>query len=240
MNKKVYPPGVPVVINLPTLISRPGGINKPSTVVTFTGPSKWRSMTDIERLLKGRDLIDYCREEKIEARQLKDTGHKDEWVIDAVYRRDTGLKELGFDRLLDFEIFNEMMCMRELKECLEFTQVCDRCTGFDGPVPCVSLCGPVSYYHTWHGSKSNYDALWRWCLKTVRATKYEGKTGKASVIIGDSISTDKMSVSNKHNIDSLVISYGKCPPGHGFVQKHIRESDFDLSWSIDGRTYFNT
>jgi hypothetical protein len=201
---------------------------------------------DIDRLLAARKLIDDTRDLKAQVRKLCAPPKEKVTVTAADYEplqdqltalialRDKGLKELGFDSIAEVVKFNDEMELAEIKECLEYVQVCDQCKGYKGTPPCTKTCGKgQSWYDKWTGSKENYDYLYKLSLEvTVKYTTDD--------------TADKIKADPKHsliNVDNLIQSRAKrtvgdtyktgyCPDGHGFVIKINKIAAFP-HWSID-------
>lgn len=83
-------------------------------------------MTDVERLLAGRRLVDGYR--AVHA----STG---EHEVDTML---SGLKELSFDSIDEFFKFNQAMNLAEIKANTEYVGQCDKCAG--RPRTCVQSC----------------------------------------------------------------------------------------------------
>lgn len=123
---------------------------------------------EIERLLKGRELIDGCKAVKAEcikvqinhdwsvaqaAKEKKGVaGHLDRDGIaitkaEAIIYRNDGLDELGFKRVEDFCQFNRQMVVAEVRfHMFKVVQVCDHCKGYKGIPPCKLTCGNNSWF----------------------------------------------------------------------------------------------
>jgi hypothetical protein len=84
-------------------------------------------MTDLEKLLAGRKLVDEYR-----AAHASRGVHEVEKLI-------SGLKELGFVSIEDFFAFNQVMNLAEIKRCTVYIGQCDNCQGKESK-GCVQSC----------------------------------------------------------------------------------------------------
>ncbi|MDD5313372.1 MAG: hypothetical protein PHO26_10090 [Dehalococcoidia bacterium] len=188
---------------------------------------------NINKLLKGRQLYDDCRQAKEDAHvQEKHSGKLQEKLTQAINKRNVGLVKLGITSLEEFRQFNNAMCMAALQYCLEFVSVCDKCKGYEGTPPCLSTCGADSYYHTWTGSVADYAAFWKFLMHIHRHSVIQDH---ALVDISSDERLDRKlkPVQKQYKLgDSINISI--CPPGHGFLLKVVNPLPFSATWNFNG------
>jgi hypothetical protein len=188
---------------------------------------------NIEKLLKGRQLYDQCRQAKDNAHASeKQVARLQDKLTQAIKRRDEGLAQFGITSLEEFRLFNNDMCMAALQHTLEIVRVCDHCKGYEGEIPCLSLCGAVSYYHSWTGSEADYKNFWRLLMHIHRQTVIRDHVVEEIVI--DSKLTGKLKplTSQRKLGDAMGISI--CPPGHGFLTRIVNPLPFDTTWNFNG------
>ena len=162
-------------------------------------------MTDLEKLLAGRAIVDSHRNRPWQT-------ETDEDHTASTLKMYSELKDLGFDTVQDFEKFNSDMCFQEYKSktCLEGH--CDQCAGIEGTPFCVIRFGEKACYYV--HEKILLDDIFKILYKARKTqpeiiTKTENRTGFHPPL--------------------------GCPDGHGFyvidLDKRLPFA-FDIDWKI--------
>jgi len=192
--------------------------------------------TNINKLLKGRKVVDAQRANKVAARnQYEKTDYEQMQTKfdEHLWNREVALKNLGFVNYDDFRTFNDNMCIEELQSFMPLISMCDHCKGYGGTAPCVNTCSrgddQAAYFYTWTGSPDQIQGYWKMVLKFVQSLKY---ADDLCTIVEISPSTAAM----VHITPGMVMSQDTinilslCPTGHGWRYQYKRHPQFDISW----------
>jgi len=167
-------------------------------------------MTDIEKLLEGRKVVDAYREVHADfgKGKLGKTTHADLGL-----ELTQGLQELGF-AIGEFFEFDKQMKFNTFKEYRPFYGECDFCEGYEDTPPCKALYGNVSCYATKQQATKE---------KALRAQLNRYQQGIHKWSVSEFLQEAKVS-KGKY--------YSFCPPGHGYygLVAELKEFPFDMSW----------
>lgn len=167
-------------------------------------------MTDIEKLLEGRKVVDVYRGAHA---GLHTSDHQEKEVAHEQIEGQLaqGLEKLGFT-IDEFFALNKRMVLETFKEYRPFYGQCDFCEGYEGTPPCLTLYGEGSCYYTKKLATKEQAA-------GVQFQRYQQGIHDWSVA-----NLKKDILGDKY--------YSFCPPGHGYygLLAELREFPFDMSW----------
>lgn len=159
---------------------------------------------DIDRLHKGRSIIDRHRKrDRTEEIAEKAIGcHTKQSTT--VWLMLADLKDVGFQTVDEFRVWNHAMNLEAFKDCLPIEGECDLCPGV--PTDQFSCC----YYDAKEQPKGVPDPIVEWSLQQYQlGNHYEAKGGILKV-------------------------RGGCPVDHGFyiITDKVKGLPFDITWRM--------
>jgi hypothetical protein len=215
------------------------------------------SQYDIDRLLKGRYLIDGCKSVKAECVkvQINHDKKKEKLAVsdsegiaitkgESIVYRNSRLRDIRFD-IETFAKFNREMVVAEVRfHMFKIIHVCDMCVGYEGTPPCRISCGDKS----WNAKKPKFepettadyskvvydDVFFQW----IQLVGHDEKGH--SILLYPELGHDEnakklgFDMTKEYEVDGVLhISFGGCPEGHGLISQYQVPARFDLHWTTD-------
>ncbi len=165
-------------------------------------------MSDVDRLLAGRQLIDAYR-----------VRHAADPTLDESAQLLADIQKLGYSGIQAFYDFNRQLCWEEYDKRCTLEGECDLCAGYRGTPTCRKVHGNASCAAM--GTPATKDDFKRGLFHAMK-TK--------SLAAGSTKITFSMDKYRKLKADGKTVQTF-CPPGHGIRGGKMEPFDFDVFWS---------